>query len=86
MTLMWFVYILLCKDNSLYTGATLNIEKRFGEHKNGRGGSYTRSHKPLKIIYEEQFKTKSEALKREFEIKSWSRARKIKELNLLTRG
>ncbi len=73
---MWFVYILLCKDGSLYTGATNNLEKRFLEHKNGTGGKYTRSHKPVKMVYQEAFQTQSEALKREIEIKSWSRKEK----------
>lgn len=81
---MWFIYIILCSDNSLYTGATNNIEKRFADHKNGKGGSYTRSHKPVKIVYQEQLKTKSEALKREFEIKTWSRQKKMRLLKAYT--
>jgi putative endonuclease len=79
---VWVVYILLCKDKSLYTGATNNLEKRFLDHKAGRGASYTRSHKPLKIVYKEEFETKSKALKREIEIKSWKRDKKIKDLDL----
>lgn len=79
---MWYVYILLCKDGSLYTGITNNLKKRFLDHQNGKGGNYTRSHKPVKIIYSEQLKTRSDALKREFEIKSWDRTRKIKLLGL----
>lgn len=79
---MWFVYVLLCKDNSLYTGSTNNLEKRFSEHKNGQGGKYTRSHKPIKMVYSEQLSTKSAALKKEFEIKSWRRGKKIQVLNL----
>lgn len=80
---MWFVYILLCVGNSLYTGSTNNLEKRFLEHKNGRGGKYTRSRLPTKIIYSEKFSNKSEALRREAEIKSWNRDKKIQALNLL---
>ena len=79
---MWYVYILLCGDNSFYTGITNNLKKRFSDHKSGRGGRYTRSHKPIKIIHQEQFLTKSAALKREIEIKSWKRERKIGLLNL----
>lgn len=79
---MWLVYVLLCVDGSLYTGITNNLEKRFTDHKNGKGGRYTRSHKPLKIIYSEKFETKSEALKREIEIKRWSRFKKIQTLGL----
>lgn len=73
---MWFVYILLCAGNSLYTGSTNNFKKRFLEHKNGKGGRYTCSHKVLKLIYSEEFESKSEALKREIEIKGWTRAKK----------
>ena len=79
---MWYVYVLLCLDGSLYTGATNNLAKRFSEHKSGKGGRYTRSHKPIKIVYQGKFRTKSEALKREMEIKSWSKAKKIELLSL----
>jgi putative endonuclease len=79
---MWYVYILLCADNSLYTGATNNIEKRFNDHVLGKGSAYTRSHKPLKILYTEQFSTKSEALKREIAIKKLSRVEKIASFTL----
>lgn len=79
---MWFVYILLCEDFSLYTGSTNDLEKRFLSHNNGKGGAYTRSHKPLKIIYTEEHAAKSDALKRENEIKNWERKKKIKILNL----
>lgn len=79
---MWFVYILLCEDGSLYTGVTNNLEKRFLDHKNGKGGRYTRSHKVLKLIYYEQFNSKSEALKREIQIKGWNRGEKIKKFEL----
>ena len=74
---MYFVYILKCLDGSLYTGSTNNIEKRFKSHLEGKGGKYTRSHKPVKIIYEEKFKTKSDALKREMEIKKLTKEKKI---------
>ncbi|MDP3973974.1 MAG: GIY-YIG nuclease family protein [Candidatus Daviesbacteria bacterium] len=80
---MWFVYVLLCKDGTFYTGSTNNLEKRFSEHKNGKGGHYTRSHKPIKIMYSEQLPTKSAALKREIEIKKWRRSKKIQALNLI---
>lgn len=73
---MWQVYVLQCIDGSLYTGATNNLEKRFSEHRDGKGGRYTRSHKPIKIIYQQKFQTKSEALKKEAEIKSWTREKK----------
>lgn len=80
---MWYVYILICSDNSFYTGSTNNLKKRFLEHQKGKGGKYTRSHKPVKLIYTEEFATKSQALKREIEIKSWTKLKKIKNLNLI---
>jgi len=79
---MWFVYILLCSDKSFYTGISNDPKKRFVEHKNGKGGRYTRSHKPIKILYTEELPNKSVALKRELQIKSWSRKKKIQNLKL----
>jgi len=79
---MWYVYILLCEDKSLYTGVSNNLEKRFSDHINGKGGRYTRSHKPIEIVYCEQTASQSEALKREIEIKSWKREKKIAKLNI----
>jgi putative endonuclease len=74
---MWFVYILLCADQSLYTGTTNDVAARFAAHLNGKGAKYTRSHKPVKIVYQEKMSSKSAALKRELEIKSWSREKKL---------
>jgi putative endonuclease len=51
---MWFVYILLCADQSLYTGTTNDVAARFAAHLNGKGAKYTRSHKPVKIVYQEK--------------------------------
>lgn len=82
MKVMWFVYILLCEDKSLYTGVSNNLEKRFLEHKGGKGGRYTRSHKPIKMIYSEELPNQSDALKRERQIKGWPREKKIRIVNL----
>jgi len=79
---MWYVYILICKDGSLYTGISNNPQQRFRLHKEGKGGRYTRLHKPIKIVYLAQSNSKSEALKRELQIKGWSRTKKIKVLKL----
>ncbi len=79
---MWFVYILLCEDQSFYTGISNNVDRRYAQHKSGNGGKYTRSHKPIKLVYQEELISRSDALKREAEIKSWSRDRKIKDLRL----
>ena len=79
---MWHVYILQCIDGSLYTGASNNLKKRFLDHKDGKGGRYTRSHKVVRLLYSEKLLTKSDALKREIEIKAWSKAEKIRNLKL----
>jgi len=73
---MWFVYILLCKDNSFYIGSSNNVERRFKDHLNGRGGRYTRSHKAEKLVYKEELANESEALEREAQLKKWSKAKK----------
>ena len=73
---MWYIYILLCADNSLYTGSTNDVEKRFKDHLLGKGAKYTKSHKPVKIIYTEKLASKGEALKREAEIKKLTRNEK----------
>lgn len=79
---MWHVYILLCENHSLYTGISNNLKQRFLDHQKGKGGKYTRSFPPLRIIYTEEYSNKSDVLKRELEIKSWSRNEKITKLKL----
>ncbi|MFH0887338.1 MAG: GIY-YIG nuclease family protein [bacterium] len=79
----WYLYILQCNDRSLYTGITTDIKRRFKEHVSGKGGRFTRSHKPKNILYTEKHPNRSKASKREAEIKSWPR---IKKLALVKRG
>ena len=79
---MWYVYVLLCENGSFYTGISNNPQQRFLDHKNGKGGRYTKLHKPIKIIYQEPLPDKSASLKRELQIKGWSRNKKIKILKL----
>ena len=74
---MWFVYILRCKDGSLYTGITTDLERRLEEHRTGVGAKYTRSHPIEGKAYSETLPSRSDALKREAEIKSWKREKKI---------
>lgn len=74
---MYYVYLIECEDKSIYTGIAKDVEKRFLEHKNKMGGHYTRAHKVKKILYTEQLENRSEALKREAEIKSWHREKKL---------
>lgn len=78
----YFLYILLCSDNSLYTGITPDIDKRMAVHASGKGSKYVKSRMPFKLVYQEQFGNKSDALKCEMEIKSWSRREKIENLGL----
>ncbi len=75
---MNYVYIIMCRDNSLYTGWTNNLEKRFKMHCDGKGAKYTRGRGPLKIVYFEEFEDKVLAMKREYEIKKLSKKDKLK--------
>jgi putative endonuclease len=74
---MYFVYLIECKDGSLYTGITTNVERRFKEHRDGIGGHYTRAKKVVRIVHTERHPDRSSALKRESEIKSWRREKKL---------
>ena len=74
---MYFVYIIECKDKSLYTGITNDLARRFDEHKSGVGGHYTSAKKVVKIVFTEEHLNRSSALKRECEIKSWTRKKKL---------
>ncbi len=73
----YFVYILQCGDKSLYTGITTDLKRRLEEHKAGTGGHYTRAKDAVKIVYSEEHQNRSSASKREAEIKSWPRAKKL---------
>lgn len=79
---MYYLYILLCNDNSLYTGITNDISNRLDMHNSGKGSKYVRSRLPFKHIYTEELENKSLALKREMEIKKMSRGEKIRVLGL----
>lgn len=71
------LYILQCKDKSLYTGVTKNLEQRFAEHKTGKGAKYTRSRGVKRLVYLEKHKSWSAALKREWAIKKLTRVAKL---------
>ena len=71
-----YVYILRCKDNSLYTGRCKDLDKRLALHNSGKGAKYTRSHGPCKLVYYEEIDDKSQALKREIAIKKLSKKNK----------
>jgi putative endonuclease len=74
---MYFVYIILCKDKSLYAGITTDVERRFDEHKNKKGGHYTSSRGVVRVVYSEKHKNRSTASRRESEIKRFSRRQKL---------
>lgn len=77
-----FVYILETEHNTFYCGYTDDVEKRFKQHIEGRGAKYTRANKPIKIVYQKEFQTKSEALKEEYRIKhKLNRKQKIELIN-----
>ena len=75
---MYYIYLAKCSDNSLYCGYTDNLKNREKVHNSGKGAKYTRSRLPVKIVYYEEFETKSEALKREHAIKKLTRGQKEK--------
>lgn len=72
----WYLYILRCKDDTLYTGITTDVEKRLEAHRSGKGAKYTRGRGPLELIYQETCGSHSQALKREMEIKKLTRQEK----------
>ncbi len=74
----WAVYILRCSDGTLYTGITNDLDKRIETHSSGQGSKYTRSRLPVELVYHEQAENRSEATRRELEIKGLSRSDKIK--------
>lgn len=74
---VYYTYMVLCSDDSLYTGYTDNLVRRIRAHNNGTGAKYTRSRGPVKLVYWEKFATKCEAMQREYAIKQWPRAIKL---------
>ena len=74
---MWYLYILRCKDGSLYTGITTDVEKRLEAHRSGKGAKYTRGRGPLELVYREECGDHSDALRRELEIKALTREEKL---------
>ncbi len=73
----WFVYILRCKDKSLYTGITTDLKNRVLKHNQGKGAKYTRSRRPVKLVWSEKTKSESSARKKEAQIKNLTRFKKL---------
>lgn len=78
---MHYVYILECKDKTLYTGWTTDLDKRIKNHNDGQGAKYTKARRPVTLVYYETYEDKSNALKREYEIKQYSRQDKLKMIS-----
>ncbi len=74
----WYVYILQCSDGSLYTGITVDLDRRLDEHNNSKkGAKYTRARRPVQMMYSETYENRSLASKRESAIKKLSRSEKL---------
>ena len=74
--MIWFVYMLRCKDNSIYTGITNNLDNRIETHMSGNGSKYLRGRLPVELIYKEDFLNRSTASKREIEVKKLKKKEK----------
>lgn len=78
---MNYTYIVKCSDGSLYTGWTNDLEKRIKAHNDGKGAKYTKSRRPVVLAYYEEFQSKEEAMRREWEIKQMSRKKKMRMIS-----
>ena len=74
---IWYLYILRCRDGSLYTGITTDVPRRLAAHREGKGAKYTRGRGPLELVHQETCGTHSQALRRELEIKALTRQEKL---------
>lgn len=73
----YYTYIVQCADGSLYTGWTLDVKKRLIAHNSGAGAKYTRSRRPVKLVWSAAYPSQNEAMHWEAEIKTWSRRKKM---------
>jgi len=76
----YYTYMVLCSDNSLYTGYTDNLKRRMEAHNNGKGAKYTKARLPVELVYWEKYSTKQKAMQQEYAIKQLTRAQKLKLL------
>ena len=74
----WYLYLLRCRDGSLYCGITTDVQKRLEQHRSGKGAKYTRGRAPLELVYTEECADHSTALKRELAVKALPREEKLK--------
>jgi len=76
-----YCYLVRCSDNTFYCGYTNNLDKRIAAHNNGKGAKYTKSRRPVTLVYSELYDNKSDAMKREWQIKQLTRQQKQKLIN-----
>ena len=74
---VWYLYMLRCRDGSLYTGITTDVQRRLEAHRSGKGAKYTRGRGPLTVVYTEQHADRASASRREWEIKHMTREQKL---------
>jgi len=74
--MIWYVYLLVCSDKTIYTGITPDLKRRLKQHNAGCASKYTRSRLPVKMVYFEEHASRGDALKKEAQVKKWSRKRK----------
>ncbi len=72
----WFVYLLRCRDRSLYTGISTDVDARLKKHNAGTGSAYVRSRRPAKLVWKRKAASESAARKQEAEIKGWTKGKK----------
>ena len=75
-TAPWYVYIVRCRDGTLYTGITTDLDRRIEDHNRGIGSKYTAARRPVRLVYSEPQPNRSSASKREAQIKGWPRSKK----------
>jgi len=75
--LKYFAYILECSDGSFYVGSTQNVEERVKAHNSGRGAIFTFKRRPVRLVYQEGYARLEDAVKRERQLKKWSKAKKL---------
>ena len=77
----YYIYVILTEKNTLYCGYTDDVKKRYEKHLQGLGAKYTKSHRPKKLVYQQAFESKSEAMKAEYKFKSLQKEVKLKVIN-----
>ena len=82
----WYLYILRCRDGTLYTGITTDVDKRFEAHASGKGAKYTRGRGPLELVYQQRAESHSAAAKLEWRIKHMPKVKKLELCESFSRG